>query len=54
MSRDLLDLPDAREDYLDAVRHYRRIDDREGISLSEALIDQFEIAVAEILQDPVG
>lgn len=54
MTQDRLDHPEAREDYLEAVRHYRRIDDREGTSLSHDIIDRFEIAVAEVLADPEG
>jgi hypothetical protein len=54
VSRDRLDHPEAREDYLNAVRHYRRIDDREGTSLSDDIINRFEVAVAEILADPEG
>jgi hypothetical protein len=54
VSQDRLDHPEAREDYLNAVRHYRRIDDDEGTSLSDDIIDRFESAVAEVLANPEG
>ena len=54
MSLDRLDHPAAREDYLDAVRYYRRIDEREGTALANDIIERFEIAVAEVLADPAG
>lgn len=54
MSADRIDHPEAREDYLEAVRHYRAIDDIEGTNLANNIIDRFEIAVAAILANPAG
>lgn len=54
MSLDRIEHPAAREDYLEAVRHYRRIDDVEETALSSDIIDRFEIAVAEVLANPTG